>query len=51
MHSLELDKAAQIRERIKKLVTTDSSVVEKAIQSLQTDAHCKKWIDRAEEIL
>lgn len=51
MHSLELDKAAQIRERIKSLVVSDGAVLDKAMQSLQTDAHCKKWIDRAEAAL
>ncbi len=51
MHSLELDKASQIRERIKNLVSSDASVLDTAMQSLQVDVHCRKWIDRAEATL
>ncbi len=51
LHILELDKAAQIRQRIKTLLVGDSSVLDKAIQGLQTNRQSKKRIEKVEEAL
>lgn len=51
IHNLEIEKAVLIRERIKSLVSANSSVLEKAIESLQTNARSKKWIEKAEATL
>lgn len=50
LHSLELDKAAQIRERIKTLVASNSLVLEKAIQGIKTNTQGKMRIEKLEAV-
>jgi plasmid replication initiation protein len=48
LHALEIEKAIQIRERIKTLTVSNPEVTLQAIQSLQSNERSKKWIEKTE---